>query len=259
MSRSKRLAGSQADPASNEIRCWAKGIFLIALGAWVWGPGLSQAEASSEKSPRSAPTPNRADPSVDQGLSPSLRMALEHDGNVERGERAYTSCAVCHGKDGSGYSDGTFPQLGGQHSSVIIKQLIDIRQGRRTNPLMLPYAKRLSGAQEIADVALYVSLLPRSTQNDKGTGQALALGAELYRRDCAACHGIDGEGDAARFIPALVGQHYGYMLRQIRDIGAGRRGNAHPAMVSLAARYSDAELMALVDHASRLRNEEPDE
>jgi cytochrome c553 len=162
-------------------------------------------------------------------------------------------------KDGAGRPDGTFPQLAGQHSSVIIKQLIDIREGRRANPLMLPYANRLSGSQEIADVALYVNLLPVSTRNGKGTGEDLPLGAELYRRDCAACHGVQGEGDAARFIPALASQHYGYMLRQIRDIGAGRRGNAHPDMVSLLGGYSDAEFMALVDYASRIRKEEPDE
>jgi cytochrome c553 len=184
---------------------------------------------------------------------------LEDEGDVERGREAYASCAVCHQPDGSGHSDGTFPQLAGQHSSVIIKQLVDIREGRRVNPLMLPFANRLSGSQEFADVALYVSLLPRSNQNGKGTGEDLLLGAELYERDCASCHGTAGEGDAARFIPALVGQHYGYMLRQIRDIGAGRRGNAHPEMVFLAGGYSDAELMALVDYASRIRNEESNE
>jgi len=187
-------------------------------------------------------------------LSPSLRAALEREGDAGRGQDAYTPCAVCHMSGGGGHSDGTFPQLAGQHASVIIKQLIDIREGRRANPLMLPFANRLSGSQEVADVALYVSLLPDSEENGKGTGQDLILGAELYGRDCASCHGARGEGDAARLIPVLAGQHYGYMLRQIRNIGAGRRGNAHPVMVSLAAGYSDAELMALVDYASRIRD-----
>jgi len=232
---------------------------LVVLGASVWVLELRQADASSEESSRQTSISTRAGRSVANDLSPSLRVALEHEGSAERGRDAYTSCAVCHMKDGSGHSDGTFPQLAGQHASVIIKQLIDIREGRRANPLMLPYARRLSGSQEIADLARYVSLLPGSPDNGKGTGEDLPLGAELYGRDCAFCHGINGEGDAARFIPALASQHYGYMLRQIRDIGAGRRGNAHLDMVSLAAGYSDAELMALVDYASRIRNEVPDE
>jgi cytochrome c553 len=237
----------------------AKAVCLVVLGASVWALELPQADASSEKSSRQTSISTRAGRSVANDLSPSLRVALEHEGNAERGRDAYTSCAVCHMKDGSGHSDGTFPRLAGQHASVIIKQLIDIREGRRANPLMLPYARRLSGSQEIADLARYVSLLPGSPDNGKGTGEDLPLGAELYGRDCASCHGVNGEGDAARFIPALARQHYGYMLRQIRDIGAGRRGNAHPEMVSLTAGYSDAELMALVDYASRIRNEVPDE
>lgn len=256
---SKWLARSRADVPASAIFRWAKALCVVAFGASVWALALQHADASSEESSRSASIPTRAGLSVADNLSPSLRIALEHEGNAERGRDAYTSCAVCHLDDGGGHSDGTFPQLAGQPAGVIIKQLIDIREGRRANPLMLPYARRLSGSQEIADVALYVSLLPVSPDNGKGTGQDLLLGAELYARDCASCHGIEGGGDAARFIPALAGQHYGYMLRQIRDIGAGRRGNAHPDMVLLAARYSDAELMALVDYASRIRNEVPDE
>ena len=221
---------------------------MVGLAVFVWGLGIPRVIESSERTT-----------SPPDAMPPSLRAALEREGNSERGRDTYASCAVCHRNDGSGLPDGTFPQLAGQHSSVIIKQLVDIREGRRANPLMLPFAKRLGGSQEIADVALYVSLLPRSNQNGKGTGEDLLLGMELYERDCASCHGTKGDGDAARFIPALVGQHYGYMLRQIRDIGAGRRGNAHPEMVFLVAGYSDAELMALVDYASRIRNEKSDE
>jgi cytochrome c553 len=259
MRQSKWRAWSQSDVSANVIRRSATALFLIVLGVWAWGPGLPQADASPEGSSVPAAIPTRAGLFAATDLSPSLRAALEHESNAERGRGAYTSCAVCHMDDGGGRPDGTFPRLAGQHASVLIKQLIDIREGRRANPLMLPYAKRLSGSQEIADVALYVSLLPGSSDNGKGTGQDLPLGAELYGRDCASCHGFRGEGDAARFIPALAGQHYGYMLRQIRDIGAGRRGNAHPDMESLVAGYSDAELMALVDYASRIRNEVPGE
>ena len=233
---------------------WAGALLLVALGVSLWGPGLRLADASSEGSNRFAPTPIRAALLMSNDLSPSLRAALERKGDAGRGQDAYTPCAVCHMSGGDGHSDGTFPQLAGQHASVIIKQLIDIREGRRANPLMLPFANRLSGSQEVADVALYLSLLPESANNGKGTGQNLLLGAELYDRDCAYCHGATGEGDAARFIPVLAGQHYGYMLRQIRNIGAGRRRNAHPDMVSLTAGYSDAELMALVDYASRIRD-----
>jgi cytochrome c553 len=172
--------------------------------------------------------------------------------DVERGRKAYGRCAVCHGADGAGRADGTFPQLAGQHASVIIKQLADIRSGRRENPIMLPYAEQLIDPQQLADVAGYLASLPRPTGHGRGAGTDLATGARLYGRDCVGCHGADGEGDAARFIPSLVGQHYGYLLRQIRDIGAGRRGNAHPEMAALVERLNDAELQALIDFAANL-------
>ena len=74
----------------------------------------------------------------------------------------------------------------------------------------------------------------------------------LYRSDCQECHGVRGEGDAERFVPVLAGQHYPYLLRQVRAIAGGRRGNASRSMERHARPYSDAELQAVVDFASRL-------
>lgn len=193
-------------------------------------------------------TAQHADPA-----SPELYAALASDVDLERGRVAYQPCQVCHGEDGAGLRDGTFPQLAGQHSTVIIKQLIDIRSGRRENPLMLQFVTRLIDAQEIADVAAWLAAQSPPADNGVGEGNDLDLGERVYQRDCARCHGASGRGDAEHFIPAIAGQHYGYLLRQIRDIGAGRRGNAHPEMAALANRYDDAELKALVDYASRLR------
>jgi cytochrome c553 len=182
-----------------------------------------------------------------------LAAALAAAGDPARGREAYLSCAVCHLENGAGRPDGTFPQLAGQHAEVITKQLVDIRSGRRANPLMQPYAERLADGQAIADVALYVSALPIPAEHGVGPATDLAHGADLYARDCARCHGARGEGDGPRLVPRLAGQHYLYLLRQIRDIGASRRHNAHPEMIELVAGYPDRDLRALVDYASRLR------
>jgi cytochrome c553 len=196
---------------------------------------------------RSAPAESRSDDAAAE-----IAAAMARSVDVERGREAYESCAVCHGLDGSGSADGTFPQLAGQHASVIIKQLADIRSGFRENPIMLPYAEQLIDPQQLANVAGYLASLPRPTGHGRGAGTDLATGARLYGRACTGCHGAAGEGDASRFIPSLVGQHYGYLLRQIRDIAAGRRGDAHPEMASLIEELTDAELQALVDFAVRL-------
>lgn len=147
--------------------------------------------------------------------------ALRLDGNIVNGEKLYRErCAGCHLPSGAGLRDGTYPQLAGQHRSVIIKQIIDILDGRR--------------------------------DNGKGPGHDLEHGRELYERDCVRCHGARGEGDAARYYPVLAGQHYEYLFRQIDHIADGRRRNANPEMVEIVAPYSDRDREAVVDYMSRL-------
>jgi len=178
--------------------------------------------------------------------------ALDLKGDAARGEEAYEVCSACHLPSGAGRSDGTFPQLAGQHSTVLIKQIADIRAGRRDNPIMYPFAVTLVDPQELADVAAYLQTLPIPPGNGKGPGTDLATGEALYKRDCVQCHGEHGEGSQEKFYPVLAGQHYEYMLRQIRDIAALRRRNANPDMVKVVKGYKDEELQAVVDYMSRL-------
>jgi cytochrome c553 len=178
--------------------------------------------------------------------------ALELEADVVNGQDAYEVCGACHLPNGAGRPDGTFPQLAGQHTTVIIKQIADIREGRRDNPIMYPFAKTLTDSQELADVAAYIETLPIPSDNGKGTGTSLELGEMLYKRDCVQCHQEYGQGDAAKFYPVLAGQHYKYLLRQIGDIAARRRRNANPDMVKIVEKYSPEELDAVVDYMSRL-------
>lgn len=178
--------------------------------------------------------------------------ALDKVGDPKRGAEAYEVCGACHLPSGAGRPDGTFPQLAGQHSTVLIKQIADIRAGRRDNPIMYPFAITLVDPQELADVAAYLQTLPIPPGNGQGPGTNLALGEQLYKRDCVQCHGDQGQGNKQKFYPVLAGQHYAYLLRQIHDIAALRRRNANPDMVKVVKGYKDAELEAVVDYMSRL-------
>ncbi len=208
---------------------------LCALTALLSGP--ARPEAAGSAGPRT---------------NDAVREILSLAGDPVAGAASYRACAACHGADGSGRSDGTFPRLAGQHRSVIVKQLVDIQEGRRSNPVMEHFAETLIDGREIADLAAYVETLPRPPENGTGDGRALEEGRRTYGRDCSDCHGERGEGDAERFTPVLAGQHYAYLLRQARAIAAGRRGNAHAAMRRRVADYSDAQLQAVIDYASRL-------
>lgn len=178
--------------------------------------------------------------------------ALTLTGDVVNGEEAYEICSACHLPSGAGRPDGTFPQLAGQHTTVLIKQMADIRAGRRDNPIMYPFAVTLIDPQELADVAAYIQTLPIPTDNGKGSGESLVQGKELYDRDCVECHGDNGEGDAEKFYPVLAGQHFEYLHRQIKDIAMGRRRNANPDMVKIVKDYTPEQLDAVTDYMSTI-------
>lgn len=171
----------------------------------------------------------------------------------ENGIYTYEVCSACHQLNGWGLPDGTFPQLSGQHPSVIIKQLADIRAQNRDNPTMYPFAlpSEIGGAQAIMDVATYISKLPMNPENGKGAGDNLELGEKLYKDNCVKCHGANGEGDAEKFYPLIQAQHYNYLIRQFEWIRDGKRRNANPDMVKQIEGFSDDDMAAVLDYVSR--------
>ncbi|MBT7307029.1 MAG: cytochrome c, partial [Gammaproteobacteria bacterium] len=145
-----------------------------------------------------------------------IAEAMRLPPNLEEGEKLYQTCAHCHTKSGWGMAPGigtyrstsTYPQIAGQHQSVLIKQILDIRNLNRDNPTMYPFSteRYLGGSQEIADVTAYITALPINSNSQHGTGRDLELGKSLFEKNCAKCHGENGEGDAENFYPRLAQQ-----------------------------------------------------
>jgi cytochrome c553 len=183
-----------------------------------------------------------------------MNRALSHPADANKGETAYKICKGCHKADGSGQADAEYPQLAGQHASVIIKQMMDIRAGRRDNPRMYPFSGEwVVSAEEIADIAAYLNKLPLPVSNGKGNGYNLARGKTLYEKDCASCHGKAGEGDARKFYPRVAGQHFSYLKRETRESRDQGRRNANSEMVKVLKNYSDVEVEAVSDYMARLK------
>ncbi len=182
--------------------------------------------------------------------------ALKLKGNVKNGEEAYEVCGACHLPSGAGRPDGTFPQLAGQHSTVLIKQMADIRAGLRDNPTMYPFAISLTDPQELADAAAYINSLCIPTSHGayegKDAAAQIAKGKELYEKQCLECHGKNGEGNKEKFYPVIAGQHYKYLLRQMTEIRDGHRRNANPDMVKVIKPYTNDQLVAISAYQSSL-------
>ena len=182
--------------------------------------------------------------------------ALERKGDRKRGEELYALCRSCHLSSAGGRPDGSIPQLAGQHGSVLIKQMADIRAGVRDNPTMYPFAAVLTDPQDLADLAAYLQglCIPADHGQYEGPDVArqVAKGRALYEKDCRRCHGASGEGASHRSYPVIAGQHYRYLLRQMTEIRDGKRRNANPEMVGIIGKYDDEQLVAVAAYQSSL-------
>jgi cytochrome c553 len=192
-----------------------------------------------------------------QALPGEQNEALERKGNRKRGEKLYTLCRGCHLPSAEGRADRRIPQLAGQHGSVLIKQMADIRSGLRHNPTMYPFATVLTDVQDLADLAAYLEGLCIPVEHEQYAApdavQQVANGRALYEKECRTCHGPSGEGSRHRRYPVIAGQHYPYLLQQMTAIRDGKRHNAHPEMIRIISRYDDDQLLAISAYQSSLR------
>ena len=183
-----------------------------------------------------------------------FNAALRAKPDATRGQALFGQCAQCHGAGGGGDTNGSTPRIAAQHYQVIIKQLVEFRYGKRWDFRMEGMADRhhLAGAQDIADVAAYVSALDRPGDQGIGSGEFTTQGAAIYGRQCQSCHGAAALGDEARGIPRLAGQHYGYLMREMYNAVDGRR----PALPRLHAKriapLDFNEVRAVSDYVSRI-------
>jgi cytochrome c553 len=125
------------------------------------------------------------------------------------------------------------PALAGQIPLYVIKQLVDMAEREREVPEMhrVVSRKELSRPQGIADVAAYVGQLPPNSAPEVGDGTQLALGERYYQGLCAFCHGEQGGGNEQHATPAPRGQHYSYLLAQMRELANMHRYSVDVAIV----------------------------
>ena len=163
---------------------------------------------------------------ADTAANREIKQVLALAPDAEHGRELFEQCAACHGPDGGGTTNGAIPRIAGQHYRVLVRQVVNFRLGKRWDMRMEGVATShevMPELQDIADVANYASELGTDSARGIGDGVHVANGATIYSKQCASCHGREGEGSDAKEIPRLAGQHAAYLARQIYDAVDGRR------------------------------------
>lgn len=163
-------------------------------------------------------------------------------------------CGTCHGSRAQGDAGQVIPALAAQLPIYLIKQLVDMTEGGRDVPEMHRVAARkaLTAPQSIRDLATYVSRLPRNSATEHGDGNDIPTGRRYYQGLCAFCHGEQGEGNEAHATPAVRGQHYSYLLAQMRKLSAMHRYSVSVEIVESLDALSFDRATAVADYMSRL-------
>ena len=178
-------------------------------------------------------------------------------GNVAAGKTKAGMCAACHGQDGNGGADSTWPKLAGQDPDYIAKQLADFKAGRRKNAIMAGMVAGLSAADMKNLGAYYASL--KSEPGAASDAQLAKLGEKIFRGGnakmgvsaCMSCHGPSGHGIPPQF-PKVSGQKTAYTQNQLLAFKAGTRANDGETMTRIAFRMSELEIKAVSEYMAGL-------
>jgi cytochrome c553 len=170
--------------------------------------------------------------------------------DIEAGRRKSEACVECHGVDGNSTTP-TIPSLAGQPPLYVYYQLVQFREGRRKDPQMSPYAANLSDAEMQDLAAYYAAQKPTPTERGKPDPEKVAAAQRaIEKHHCAYCHapGLVGQDH----IPRLAGQHYAYLLKQLRGFKAQTSADLDGSMTTVAQALSAEEIEALAHYIAHL-------
>jgi cytochrome c553 len=179
-------------------------------------------------------------------------------GSVEAGATKAAVCSACHGANGNSVN-AEWPSLAGLGADYIADQLKNFKEGKRSNPVMMPIVASLSPA-DFADLGAYFdSLSNTGLEADPSYWEA---GQKLYRGGdqgrgipaCMACHGPTGAGNEPAKFPALRGQHAVYLGKQLNDYASGARTTGpNDIMQTIAKRLSPDDVRNLASYIQGIR------
>lgn len=186
---------------------------------------------------------------------PNSKSSVPSQAGIELGAKLYRdNCLSCHGSQAHGNSMLGIPSLAAQNSTYLLKQLLAFTDSQRDSPEMhrRMAVQALESPRIWRGLVDYLSTLPANTQPLTGNGAHLDQGRSVYQELCIGCHGRYAEGKIEGAVPALRGQHYTYLTRQLRAFATLHRDSMEFPVLKKIARLSPTERDAVADYASRL-------
>lgn len=158
------------------------------------------------------------------------REQAERD--LAAGKQHYNTCASCHGPEAGGNKAMNAPALAGMNADYLERQLRYFKEGIRGDAEGDTYGRQMAGMVNtlpdeaaIANVSAYIASLDPVSTEETVSGNP-RRGHTIFR-NCAACHGEQGQGIWSTKAPPLTPLDDWYLVRQLRYFQEGIRGS-HP-------------------------------
>jgi len=184
------------------------------------------------------------------------------DGEYAEARQLYrTYCGLCHGDEGEGYAADDANALANQDFLVSVDNEfleVAIAEGR-PGTAMAAYHESRGGPLDDSEIDALIQLMRSWQEEDMVAVDDVVVngdpqrGAEVFARECASCHGDQGQGVSA------ISLNHPVFLRTASDgqiryaIAKGRRGTPMPAFEGELSEQSIDDLVALI------RSWEPEE
>ena len=148
----------------------------------------------------------------------------------EYSAQLYGGCVQCHGEAGEGNQAIGAPSIAGLERWYVKRQLRGFQNGYRgwhpedlAGKRMEPMARAMDTDQKVDLVSAYVASMPPVDPDPTLEGGNPETG-KAYFAACIQCHGENARGNIDELGPPLAGASDWYLLAQLQNFKAGRRG-----------------------------------
>lgn len=174
--------------------------------------------------------------------------------------KSLDKCVTCHGLSGNSVVT-MWPKIAGQHSSYILKQLLEFKkgpQGNRFDPTMYGMLQNVE-EEEFYKLSDYYSGQVLDKSKIIMDKDLFEFGKNIYlfgdRKNeipaCTGCHGMDGSGNSLAKYPVLKWQHKEYLLIQMNKFKTFNRSNdLNGIMRDIALKMSSSQIDAVCFYIS---------